>query len=308
MPDYTDGGGADAGVCWQPPESGSANMSEAAPTASPAVTTPASTGASAPTGLDAIGGGPGASPSPYAGMFEDGLKPPEPESPETQAAKAIGASYAAPDAAPHIVDDKVDISNPKAREATLNKMVQNDPDDPQSLVRCGPTAVLAGAIKAGGMAGVNAVLADIAKGADGKPDEAVRQIQAAAKKGNLTSEDLRVIESKMYDQMKRTATTDAGKQPGVGVDGHSVEDFISKDKNLAAMFKKSHEEIDMEDTTGNGSANHFVLGTRDAKNNLQEIYDPMLRKDGNQNISDQESLNNYDLARTYQITPVPPHA
>jgi hypothetical protein len=199
-------------------------------------------------------------------------------------------------------DDKpLDMSTPKAREDVLDKMVQNNPDDKESKDRCGPTSVLAGAIKAGGMEGVKAVLGDVATGPDGKPDPEVADLQAKLKTGEVSAQDLQAIEAKMYAKM-REGRSDADKaQAGVSPD--EIKNFMAKDQALSKMYKDNHLEIDAEDVTGSGRASHAVLAQRDANNNLAEIYDPYQRKDGHQVITDPTTLHDYDNARKRAIPP-----
>jgi hypothetical protein len=264
--------------------------------------------AAPPTTTTPDGGGSGASggqqaPNPLlSGYGADG-------DPYKAAAKRIDAKYA------NTVPDDVNsgpakLDTPEGRQAAMNKMVQNDPTDTSGDDKCGPTSILAGAILAGGTDGAKAIMADIQKNRPpgSKPDPDIKALQERlAKGGELTMTDLHVIQGSLYDSMKSTEKRDPDLNDGVknqsGLDGKTIQDFISKDPALAKMFKDNHMEIDYEDTTGNGKGNHFVLGMRNDKSDLTGIYDPYLRKDGNQMVKDPNDIHDYDLARKLALQP-----
>jgi hypothetical protein len=189
----------------------------------------------------------------------------------------------------------VDFDTPEGRKATLNDMIQNaSSGDTQSNSRCGPTAVLAGAIQAGGRDGVRDIVEDvITKGPDGKPlDPGSKHLQEMIddKSHKWTEADLNAIEMQMYAKM-RAQEGDAKDAPA-GIKTAELEKFINSDQRLAKMFSEHNEHINK--ISDDGGTNHFVLETDDDEGTATSIYDPYVHKDGNQVVTDKAMLKNYN--------------
>jgi hypothetical protein len=222
------------------------------------------------------------------------------DDPNKQASKNIGNSYnksgMPPEQDPNA---EVKLDTPEAREAALNKMVQND-GTAVGEDKCGPTAVLAGAMRAGGNDGLKAIAGDVAKGPDGKVDPDVKGIQDKLESGgNVSPGDLELLKEKMYDKMRQGESDEEAKKSGVSTD--EIRKFINNDSDLRDMYKKSGQEIDYVDNTGSGKGNHFVLGVR-KNGDLNEVYDPYMKADGNQVITDHNQVEDYGKARKDVIT------
>jgi hypothetical protein len=139
----------------------------------------------------------------------------------------------------------------------------------------------------------------------------------------LTQQDLSDIKDKMYDKMRENEgdkkteykkdangnvvwdnngyggepvqADPSDKSAAPGVKRSTTDDFINSDPKLKKMFDDNHLRIDHVDNTGakDGSSNHVVLEETDGNGHTKEVYDPYMRKDGNQVITDEDQLKMY---------------
>jgi hypothetical protein len=234
----------------------------------------------------------------------------------------------------------VDVDSKEGREATLNKLVQQEGQngqlDPDSENKCNATAILAGALRAGGREGLTAVLNDVNKDKNGNPipedkmDPQTKALMEKAKDPNsqLTQDDLNKMKDKLYDKMRESEgdkkteykkdangnvvwdnsngvegepvlapgqEKDPSAQPGVN--RTTTDNFINNDPVLKKMFEDSHQRIDhINNNGGSGAANHVVLEQDNKDGSINNVFDPYMRKDGNQVITDPEQLKLYQDA------------
>jgi len=207
--------------------------------------------------------------------------------------------------APNRGCEPVDLETPEGRQATLNRMTQNQPGNEESEMECGAAAVLAGAIKAGGSDAVKAIINDVSTfDVNGKLDPQSEKLQKLLDdpKHNWTRQDLSDIQNKMYQQMRESEGEDA--DPKGGLHGDTLKKFINGDPELAQMFHDSKVEVDL---INNGSPTefngHFVARTNNDKGLPTEVYDPYMREGGNQVITDPKRVLNYQVATDTRIQP-----
>jgi hypothetical protein len=230
--------------------------------------------------------------------------------------------------------EPVDVDSKEGREAALDKLTQqegkNGQMDPDSENKCNATAIVAGALRAGGREGLQAVMDGVNKDKDGNPipaDKLDPQTKAMMDKikdpnSQLTQQDLNDIKDKLYNGMRqsegdkpteyqRDADGNVVWNNNKGVEGEPVrtggneagvntpttDAFVNNNPALKKMFDDSGQRIDHINNVGEGQySNHVVLEQRDAQGNTTNVYDPYMRKDGHQVITDPDKLQNYRKA------------
>jgi hypothetical protein len=214
---------------------------------------------------------------------------------------SIGAEYIDADKVDPRGAQVIDVDSEAGRQATLNRMVQNVRGDEGSEHSCGPTSVLAGAMMAGGRDGLRTLINDVSShDQNGHVDaETQRLLQAVNDPHHqLTQGDLNTIEGRMYASMRADQHARNGDESR-DIEGEEVQRFIREDPELNRMFARSHQRIDLVDNdgerdhAGNLNPDHFVLERDDAQGHAQQIYDPWARFDGNQVITNQNVIRNY---------------
>jgi hypothetical protein len=232
--------------------------------------------------------------------------------------------------------EPVDVNTPAGREAALDRMTQqegkNGQMDPDSENKCNATAVVAGALRAGGREGLQTVMEGVNKDKDGNPipddklDPATKAMMDKIKDPNsqLTQQDLNDIKDKLYDKLrdnegdqkaeyKKDANgnviwdnkngvegePELAKGDPAGVKTSTTDNFVNNNPALKKMFDDSGQRIDHINVTGQGESQHVVLEQRDKDGNTTNVYDPYMRKDGHQVVTDPDLLAKYRQA-TYR--------
>ncbi len=276
----------------------------------------------------------------------------------TDAQKAAGKDLHDRQGTSDVIDDKKDKSfDPKQkigdlskmteaqRLAAINKMTQNDPSDPQSGNKCGPTALLAAAMVKGGNAGVQALIDkmksdDLAQNPGSKADDIdipagnpdnqakLKALQAKLndpKAGGLTQADLKALQTSLYDDMQKQQGKDGSNNPGTG--NETMSNFINSTPEIAKLFfdKDGKQTMGLNniDNFGDGEQGHWVLDMNTDKggkaaqgqdgNSYNTVYDPWARKGGQvtTNAGNKTQFNDYmktDANTDHPVTIANPNA
>jgi hypothetical protein len=177
---------------------------------------------------------------------------------------------------------------------SMKGMTQNS-YDPSSAHYCGPTALVAGAMVAGGKDGVEDIIGDI-KPKDKAEAKELADLRAKAESGKLSQDDMHNLEYDLYGEMQdrqaaeralkeeqyKDANPDATEQEckdaTAGVYPDTMRNFLHSDPRLVQMFHDNHVNMQEIDSDGDGSLNHYVLDIKDKDG--EKIYDPYARTNG----------------------------
>jgi hypothetical protein len=194
-----------------------------------------------------------------------------------------------------------ELGTKEERLAALAKLAQNDPNDPNAEFECGPTSLIAAAIYSQGAGGMESLM----KAMEGAgPDKARAKEFAAlrarlAKGGELNVGDMQMMKGELYETLKSLEPD--GQDFGKGVFGPTMQDFIRDNPGVAQMFEGGDLQLNLTDTDGNATLNHYTLGindpdgwmVRDGASN--KVFDPYARR-GGQLVTAPDQVLDYDNA------------
>jgi hypothetical protein len=185
------------------------------------------------------------------------------------------------------LDDKLSFGNLDSREqrlAFMEKWNQGATGDISGPSACGPAALLAGAVYAGGGQGVSTLIdafeAMRKKGGpvDDKTAEEWKKLDALKEKiaehGELSAADMSMVQRDLY----ATVATGKNGEPLDGTSRDRVMELFKTSPALKKMFDKAEVRYETLDVNGTGQGGHAVLGIGKSKDGTHKaVYDPWQR-------------------------------
>lgn len=191
-----------------------------------------------------------------------------------------------------------DLESPAGRMETLNRLSQNmDPDDPHyqktDEVSCAGATIVGGVLLAEGRKGLTKLYAAVQKPGekDEKPEE--KELREKLESGKeLTIGDLQYLQHMVYGKLKdiegvseeelqkQITSKDPAEKAKAFANREAINEFMTKNKDIAQMFSQSNIDISAIDTDADAGnvANHVVLRINDKDGNPIAYYDPWKKK------------------------------
>lgn len=212
-----------------------------------------------------------------------------------------------------------DFDSTEGRINILNSITQNSSDfNTHGKVRCGPSCIVAAAIRADGLDGLKTLINTIKTQPEYRSlpndiktalDKSLSEINKTTLLGLLDrtfdKKNISVIQEALYQVLDKRENNWADNKGNKLQDDErtGLKDEKLKNQSLSSFIKLNPQikellknvEIKLIDNTGGGQGNHWVMFMKDHNGN-KAVYDPFDKKDGNQVIKDSKDISKYELA------------